>query len=80
MIVCGFCNEIKEYVVQSQQQANLREGKVLWGTCQVDYIGPMAYTSEGWKFIMIGVEKVSSLSNAYPTHTTFGLGLILWQG
>lgn len=75
VITCGFCNKIKDCIVQIQQQANLREGKVLWGTQQVDYIGPMAHTSEGWKFIMTGVEIVSSLDNAFPTCTTSRFGL-----
>lgn len=70
---------MKDYIVQSQQQVNLREGKVLWGTWQVNYVRPMTCASEGWEFITIGVEIVSSLGDVYPTHTTSRLDLILWQ-
>lgn len=64
-----FCNETKDYLDKSQQQAKLREGKVLWSTWQVDYTRPMTCTSEGWKFIMTGVEILSGLGNVYPTLT-----------
>ena len=59
----GFDNEIKDFLVQSQQQANLREGKVLRGTGQVDYVRLMTHTSKGWKFIMTRVEVASGLDN-----------------
>ena len=42
---------------------------MLWSTWQVDYTRPMTRASEGWKFIMTGVEMLSGLGNVYPTLT-----------
>ncbi|KAK4807084.1 hypothetical protein QYF61_018425, partial [Mycteria americana] len=39
-------------------------------------IEPMTHTSEGWKFIITGVEIVSDLGNVYPTRTASGLGTV----
>lgn len=67
---------MRYYLVKSQQQANFREAKALWGTWQVDYIGPMTHTSEGWKFIMTGAEIVGGLGSVCPTCTVFGLATV----
>ena len=63
---------MRDYLVKGQQKANLREGKVLWRTWQVDYVRPMTHNSEGWKCIMTEVETGSGLGNVYPTRTAPG--------
>lgn len=41
-----------QYLWKGQQFAYLSEGKLPWETCQVDYIGPLKWTPEGWKYIL----------------------------
>ena len=42
---------------------HIKEGKTLWSTWQIDYIGPLK-SSAGYKYILTGVEIISGLLTA----------------
>lgn len=46
---CHFCQIMVQYMSKGQQFVNIREGKLLWETWQVDCIDPLKQTPEGWK-------------------------------
>ena len=47
---------------------HIRQGKALWSTWQIDYVGPLK-PSHGKKYIFVGVEVVSGLSMATAIST-----------
>ncbi|KAK4829695.1 hypothetical protein QYF61_006070 [Mycteria americana] len=60
---CGLCRTRLEKHPLQDPPLHLRDGKGLWETWQVDYIGPFR-KSEGKQYVLVGVEVVSGLVQA----------------
>ncbi|KAM9590605.1 uncharacterized protein ACIBXB_005796 isoform 2-T2 [Morphnus guianensis] len=61
---CGQCRvHLEKYNPLKEQPLHLRTNKGLWQTWQIDYIGPFR-VSEGKRYVLVGVEVVSGLTQA----------------
>ncbi|CAM5100355.1 unnamed protein product [Eretmochelys imbricata] len=74
---CTICAETRKHIAEGQRFARLRDGKTLWATWQVDYVGPLPTTRQRWKYILTGVEIVSGIGFAYPTRLATGLSTVM---
>lgn len=54
----AFFQTMVQYLSKGQQFANLRKGKLLRETCQLDYVSILKWPPEGWKYILTGVETM----------------------
>lgn len=76
---CGLCHTRLDHNLLTIPPLHLWQGKGLWDTWQVDYIGPFR-KSEGKQYVLVGVEIISGLTLAMSFARATGENAILPYG